>query len=831
MKKVIHVVLLLLSVFVTSQSFAQSGTYLILDGSTGFVQIADHSDLDIDSAEDITISMWVQSDDVSKYHRIIDKRDGDGTGYQLISEISSGAFASAANNNLGVGQGSSAFSNTAILDGLWHHIAMVHNVSNNTNKVFVDGVLQAECTKTDAGIGTSSLANSVDLYFGLSPLNNDYFPGNIDEVRYWSYAMSETDLVLDMNMVLTGSEANLLAAWDFENVLDTDVPDISGNGHQGTMNGNAIAFDPNQDQILTFDPIPQKYTTDPPFTVSASVNTGLPITYSILSGPATISGDLLTLTGEAGIVEVQAEQVGEGSFLPIAQSHSFEVVDLGMINPEVGSNLVGTYPIEMPESIAYPLYANATIEEGEFLSISSIEFEVNETIIPAIDQNGYFLAWWTPLEEGEYSIISKATASNGNTDADTTIVNVVFDANSQTVQAFDGDLINFDGSAASRWFYGTYEFPQSVGTYESIVANFSVTCPSVSGGCDDWDRLAWVEFKGPNGDWLELFRYITPYGVACSHSIDVTDFASLLQGEVELRMFIDTWGSGGWDLHLDFDYNLGTPEFAYSHVQELWHGNYNFGDPENFQPADTLALKYPYHTQQASIRLTTTGHGWGNNNTSNAAEFYHANHDILVDDVPTFNQDLWNDCNPNPDNCTGQMGTWQYNRAGWCPGTIAPPFVFDLTPHLSLDTFNLAYVFQESYMDNCHPNNPNCVSGQTCADCNDGYNPHYRVGAYLISQSNTPIELALPQAQVLKPFDVGLYPNPSNGFFHLNIDEQMDDFVVTVHDIRGATLKTYFFKDVDELNAFVFNVSTLSKGTYFVKIQNEKQSTATMFNL
>lgn len=822
---------LLSSLFLVCQSYAQQGSYLLLDGSTAYVQIPDHDDLDIHTAEDITITMWLQSEDVSAYHRIIDKRDSDGLGYQLISEVETGAFASACNNTDGTGQGSPAFSETVALDGEWHHVAMVVNSTEHTNKIYIDGILQDACTKTHNGIGLTSLANTVDLYLGLSPLDGAYFPGNIDELRYWSVALTAEELLIDMNDTLDGDEENLIAAWDFENASNDTIYDLTANGHNGVLNGAALAYNPNVDQLMTFEAIPQKYTTDPPFELVASVNTNFPITYAVVSGPATVEGNLLTLDGVAGTVVVTAEQVGEGTFEAVIDTQSFEVVDLNLIYPVVKTRLTENFDIEMPSSMAYPLYGNASIDEEEFLSISSIEFEVNNIVIPTVNQDGSYLGWWTPELEGEYAIISRAIATNGNVDEDTVVVNVSYESSSQSIQAFDGDLINFDGSYDSRWFYGTYEFPQSVGVYESIVANFEVTCPSVSGGCDDWDRLAWVEFKAPNGDWMELFRYITPYGIGCSHSIDVTDFASFLQGEVELRMFIDTWGTGGWDLHLDFDFTKGSPEYVYSHVQELWHGNYNFGDPENLQPADTLALKYPYLTEHAILRLTTTGHGWGENNTSNAAEFYHAEHTLLIDEEPTFVQDLWNDCSPNPDNCNGQFGTWQYNRAGWCPGTIAPPFSYNLTPHLRSDTFNLAYVFQESYQDYCHPNNPNCISGVTCNDCNAGYNPHYRVATYLISYSNSPIELAIPKQQVKEQIDLSIYPNPSNGIFHLSMKEEMEDCVVTIHDVKGSSLKTYFFTNAAELNAYLFDVRDLEKGSYFIKVQNKNQSSVVVLTL
>src|SRR5690606_22202438 len=128
-------------------------------------------------------------------------------------------------------------------------------------------------------------------------------------------------------------------------------------------------------------------------------------------------------------------------------------------------------------------------------------------------------------------------------------------------------------------------------------------------------------------------------------------------------------------------------------IQEVWHGDYNFGNPTNLQPCETVMIDYSANTQKATFRLTTTGHGWGSNNTGNAAEFYDATHNFHVNGVASYSQHLWTACNPNPDNCTGQAGTWQYNRAGWCPGTIAKPNSYDFTSRIGSAPFDLSYIF------------------------------------------------------------------------------------------------------------------------------------------
>ncbi len=67
-------------------------------------------------------------------------------------------------------------------------------------------------------------------------------------------------------------------------------------------------------QIISFDSIPDKLPTDIPFTISASASSGLEVAFDIVSGPATINGNVITLTGVEGVVTVRATQAGNDSF-------------------------------------------------------------------------------------------------------------------------------------------------------------------------------------------------------------------------------------------------------------------------------------------------------------------------------------------------------------------------------------------------------------------------------------------------------------------------------------------------------------------------------------
>ncbi len=79
------------------------------------------------------------------------------------------------------------------------------------------------------------------------------------------------------------------------------------------------------EQSIDFPVIPDKYTSDEPFTVSASASSGLEVTFSVLSGPASIEGNVITLTGNEGTVEVEASQEGNQTYESVTVVNSFEV--------------------------------------------------------------------------------------------------------------------------------------------------------------------------------------------------------------------------------------------------------------------------------------------------------------------------------------------------------------------------------------------------------------------------------------------------------------------------------------------------------------------------
>ncbi len=66
-------------------------------------------------------------------------------------------------------------------------------------------------------------------------------------------------------------------------------------------------------QIITFGALAARTYGDSPFTVSATANSGLPVSFNLQSGPANIDGSTVTLTG-AGSVIIRGTQPGDSNY-------------------------------------------------------------------------------------------------------------------------------------------------------------------------------------------------------------------------------------------------------------------------------------------------------------------------------------------------------------------------------------------------------------------------------------------------------------------------------------------------------------------------------------
>jgi len=86
----------------------------------------------------------------------------------------------------------------------------------------------------------------------------------------------------------------------------------------GTLTDNATRTWIGQDklnQTITFAALPDKTYGDAAFSLSATASSGLPVSFSIVSGPGSLNGNLLSING-AGQICVRASQAGNATYNP-----------------------------------------------------------------------------------------------------------------------------------------------------------------------------------------------------------------------------------------------------------------------------------------------------------------------------------------------------------------------------------------------------------------------------------------------------------------------------------------------------------------------------------
>jgi hypothetical protein len=313
-------------------------------------------------------------------------------------------------------------------------------------------------------------------------------------------------------------------------------------------------------------------------------------------------------------------------------------------------------------------------------------------------------------------VISQADDANAlNNNTETTIVT----REGSIVNLFDQSQHNFGSRGQLQ--SNAITLPGDLSNYEQLLLHISVDCPS--GGCDPWDQTGKVNANSGQGTF-EIARYITPYGIACGPwTVDVTDFKSVLTGDIIFDSFVQVFGQSGWLVTLDLEMIEGWASRPHSKVSPLFQTDYHvYGDPGIDDDLSPVSLIVADNTDRSHIRMHVTGHGQGN--TNNAAEFFNATHEVMLNGVKVADHALWKaDCASN--SCADQAGNWLFPRAGWCPGQEVIPAIFNTTDVASSgQSVSVDYELQDY---------TNLL--------NTGYNssghtePHYRIHGVMVEES------------------------------------------------------------------------------------------------
>jgi hypothetical protein len=161
-----------------------------------------------------------------------------------------------------------------IASNRWHHAALVLDgraeLRPHAFQGFLDGKL--------AGIGAGSqlrehhhsftlagVRGSVRFHDGNSEETAHHLQGQVMELRIWSTALTPEQIAERRYQQLTGDEPNLFLWWQFDEVINQEIPDLSGN--------NRVAIVPESEQLQQLGE--PTLTVLPPVSLNAATLEGL----------------------------------------------------------------------------------------------------------------------------------------------------------------------------------------------------------------------------------------------------------------------------------------------------------------------------------------------------------------------------------------------------------------------------------------------------------------------------------------------------------------------------------------------------------------------------
>lgn len=250
----------------------------------------------------------------------------------------------------------------------------------------------------------------------------------------------------------TGGNPYGLATGDFNGDGKLDIVVTNQNDHTISvlLSNSPVAPPPAvlslpSSQTIDFN-IGDHVGSDAAFLLQATASSGLPVSFTVQGGPATVSGDLLTVTG-LGTVTVVASQAGSSSFLPASATQSFNIA-LGSPSIRVLVNGASLRPGVVPPG-SYATIFGSNLVSGAFQGDSASSQTLGGTTVTILDvQKKSFTPNLSLVSFGQINFVVPADVAAGPATVTVTNKTGKFATVSVTIGPVAPALFSADGSGS-----------------------------------------------------------------------------------------------------------------------------------------------------------------------------------------------------------------------------------------------------------------------------------------------------------------------------------------------------------------------------------------------
>ena len=248
--KVFYILRFLTAFLIMVSFFAKASTQnnsLDFDGVDDFVEIPDDGKYNLRS---LTIECWINPMIAQPYQAIITKYNSYLEDITWFFGIENGELILGVTEEFGIKWRAAITSGASIVLNQWQHVATSFDVDSQKFSFYIDGV----------AITSSLVPDRTDvitqLYDGDSPVRigavvissgqlTQFWDGQMDEVRIWNVARSQSEIRGNMDCQLTGQESGLISYYKMDIANSSngviDSAPISTHGkRQGTSGTNNL---------------------------------------------------------------------------------------------------------------------------------------------------------------------------------------------------------------------------------------------------------------------------------------------------------------------------------------------------------------------------------------------------------------------------------------------------------------------------------------------------------------------------------------------------------------------------------------------------------------